>query len=142
ERVPEQQRLREDPGVRQALRAVAPPAAGPGAERALPADDAHRRGLRTLADDSEPLPEPAGPAARAGVSQASVPSRTLALSRCGGPMTVRQPALRYPGPASSAGAVRALYATMQAISDVSSAARWGVDRLQEEGGTAGRQQAR
>ena len=37
------------PGVRQALRADAADAAGPGAGQALPGDDAHHRGLRAVA---------------------------------------------------------------------------------------------
>ncbi len=46
---PEQQRLREDPGIRQALRAVDPDARLAGARQAVPRDDAHHRGLRAVA---------------------------------------------------------------------------------------------
>ena len=69
--VPEQQRLREDPRVRQALRAVAADAAGPARDKLYQRDDADHRGLRAVAPRHQPLPQHAGAAVGAGLSRST-----------------------------------------------------------------------
>ncbi len=81
EHPPEQQRLRGDPRVRQALRAVAADARLAGAQPALRRDGEDHRGLRAVAPRHQPLPEHAGAAVDRRLQEASDPARRMAVHR-------------------------------------------------------------